>query len=346
MTDLTPVNKSDAEVKEALSKEERTRILDLEVRMAMSELEQAEATLKSVGLDKELAGRWQKRVDALKLMLEELHMARSRVFMTNEEMITRGTMNPAYMSESGLAAMKTLEEMGMEVAAQQHGTDLVLLYQEFGQNIEKFRDVVDRMKVTELERLNGVSVEALSEEMKIPFPDMPVYWRRQQSIMYMKYLSVLRSTGSHSMSQRASGILNRIQRYCEAASPLFMNLKDDALDECSNQLEDEARRRAVEGVDEPVFYQGDVVGYTKKYSDDLLKMLLRANRREKFIIEKKQDTLVNIQNNTFNLDGINIEGLKDKLVARIEGRLVDAEVSTVSQAKEPKTVEGEVVKRG
>lgn len=41
-------------------------------------------------------------------------------------------------------------------------------------------------------------------------------------------------------------------------------------------LESEARRRAVEGVSEPVFYKGDVVGYKQQYSDGLLGKLLEA----------------------------------------------------------------------
>jgi hypothetical protein len=41
-------------------------------------------------------------------------------------------------------------------------------------------------------------------------------------------------------------------------------------------LEREAWRRAVEGFDEPVHYQGEVVGYVKKYSDRMLELLLKA----------------------------------------------------------------------
>lgn len=48
------------------------------------------------------------------------------------------------------------------------------------------------------------------------------------------------------------------------------------------ELEAEARRRAVDGVEEPVFYKGAVVGYVNKYSDDLLKTLLKAADRDKY----------------------------------------------------------------
>jgi hypothetical protein len=41
-------------------------------------------------------------------------------------------------------------------------------------------------------------------------------------------------------------------------------------------LENEARRRAVEGVKEPVFYKGQVVGEIQRYSDVLLMFLLKG----------------------------------------------------------------------
>lgn len=47
-------------------------------------------------------------------------------------------------------------------------------------------------------------------------------------------------------------------------------------------LEDEAKRRALEGVNEPVYYLGKKVGQVKKYSDTLLIVLLKAHAPEKY----------------------------------------------------------------
>jgi hypothetical protein len=47
-------------------------------------------------------------------------------------------------------------------------------------------------------------------------------------------------------------------------------------------LEEEARRRAVEGIDEPVFYKGVLVNHVKKYSDTLLMFLLNGAAPEKY----------------------------------------------------------------
>jgi hypothetical protein len=55
----------------------------------------------------------------------------------------------------------------------------------------------------------------------------------------------------------------------------------DALKEGADRLEDEALRRAKDGVDEPRFYQGEVCGYVRKYSDTLAILLLKARRSRK-----------------------------------------------------------------
>lgn len=62
-------------------------------------------------------------------------------------------------------------------------------------------------------------------------------------------------------------------------------------------LESEAYRRAVEGVDEPVFYKGDECGAVRKYSDKILLVLLKAeaNRagdpayKDRFDVTSKDD---------------------------------------------------------
>jgi hypothetical protein len=52
----------------------------------------------------------------------------------------------------------------------------------------------------------------------------------------------------------------------------------DAIEDGIDKLEDEAIRRARNGVKRPVFYMGKVVGYVQEYSDSLLKFLLEAKR--------------------------------------------------------------------
>ena len=53
---------------------------------------------------------------------------------------------------------------------------------------------------------------------------------------------------------------------------------DQAMDQGCDLMVDEALRRAVRGVDEPVFYKGEQVGSVKRYSDTLLIFLLKSHR--------------------------------------------------------------------
>lgn len=55
-----------------------------------------------------------------------------------------------------------------------------------------------------------------------------------------------------------------------------------ALDIGTDALEDEATRRAFEGWDEPVHYQGVATSSIRKYSDTLLIFMLKARRPERF----------------------------------------------------------------
>lgn len=56
----------------------------------------------------------------------------------------------------------------------------------------------------------------------------------------------------------------------------------EAMENAADLLETEARRRAVDGVEEPLHYQGQIFAHVRRYSDPLLLALLKATRPEKF----------------------------------------------------------------
>jgi hypothetical protein len=58
-------------------------------------------------------------------------------------------------------------------------------------------------------------------------------------------------------------------------------------------LEAEAKRRAVDGVEEDVYYQGEVVGKKRVYSDTLLALMLKA-KAEGFKDEEKHQAVVQV----------------------------------------------------
>ncbi len=56
----------------------------------------------------------------------------------------------------------------------------------------------------------------------------------------------------------------------------------DAMEAAADKLEREARRRALEGVEEPVYQGGQLVGTKRVYSDPLLALLLKGRRKQVF----------------------------------------------------------------
>lgn len=64
--------------------------------------------------------------------------------------------------------------------------------------------------------------------------------------------------------------------------PIFSELWEEAVEISTDALETEARRRALEGVEEPVYYEGISVGTVRVYSDKLMALLLRAHRPKQY----------------------------------------------------------------
>ena len=71
-------------------------------------------------------------------------------------------------------------------------------------------------------------------------------------------------------------------RVARKNDPKFEEAIKNAMEEGYDMLEEEARRRAVDGTLKPVFFQGIECGKVREYSDQLLITLLKANRPKKF----------------------------------------------------------------
>lgn len=63
---------------------------------------------------------------------------------------------------------------------------------------------------------------------------------------------------------------------------VFKGLYDEAYQDANDAMEEEARRRGEDGVPEPVYQGGKLVGHIQKYSDTLLITMLKARRPDVF----------------------------------------------------------------
>lgn len=96
------------------------------------------------------------------------------------------------------------------------------------------------------------------------------------------FLTSLRETCNISEAARTAGIGRRTAYEWKAADEAFAADWDEAEQEAADKLEREAWRRAVEGTDKPVTFQGAITATYKEYSDRMLELLLKAHRPDKF----------------------------------------------------------------
>lgn len=101
------------------------------------------------------------------------------------------------------------------------------------------------------------------------------------------FLAELRKRGNVSDAARVARVGRSTVYQWRGAEPDFAAAWDEAVEYAVDRMESEAYRRAVEGVDEPVFGrvgkdQDGEVGVIRKYSDSLMQTLLKAHRPEKY----------------------------------------------------------------
>jgi hypothetical protein len=103
------------------------------------------------------------------------------------------------------------------------------------------------------------------------------------------FIERLRECANVSRAAKDAGINRRTAQRERLNSETFREAWDDAMEEAIDALEEEARRRAFEGVNEPVYYQGEQVGTVRKYSDTLTIFLLKGRRPEIYGDRVKQE---------------------------------------------------------
>lgn len=96
------------------------------------------------------------------------------------------------------------------------------------------------------------------------------------------FLGVYAKCGGIRRAASAIGINTSLHYIWLRANPDYAEAFRQAQEEVGDFLEECAISRATEGVEEPVFYQGEIVGYITRRSDGLLKFLLRGAKPHKY----------------------------------------------------------------
>jgi hypothetical protein len=110
------------------------------------------------------------------------------------------------------------------------------------------------------------------------------------------FLDVLSKTGDPVASAHASGYSDtRPLRRMAKEDEDFAQAWELAELASTDMLVAEAVSRATNGVAEPVYYRGDLIGYKYKKSDTLLQFLLETLNKKKFSKRTQQDININGQ---------------------------------------------------
>lgn len=107
--------------------------------------------------------------------------------------------------------------------------------------------------------------------------------QRKKAARQDAFLAAFGGCGNISTAAKLTEIDRKEHYRWLESDPAYAERFKGATEEAADALEHEARRRAVEGVEEPVgWFQGQPGGYVKKYSDTLLIFLLKGARPEKY----------------------------------------------------------------
>jgi len=161
-------------------------------------------------------------------------------------------------------------------------------------------------------------------------------WRdRKSKLKQAAFLACFAETGAEYLSCAASGLGVSKKNSLLRNDTSFQEAYEQARELAIEQLEIEARRRAVEGYLEPVFYKGEECGHVRKYSDKLLVTLLKGSRPEKYKerVEHSGGVEERITAN-FDLSKLSTQELKE--LERLSSKIMDTEETVVEADYEEK----------
>lgn len=97
-----------------------------------------------------------------------------------------------------------------------------------------------------------------------------------------KFLTRLAATGNVSAACSFARVPRRTAYDRRERELDFAAVWDEAIETAVEVLELEARRRALEGTDRPVFHKGKKCGAVREFSDTLMIFLLKAHKPERY----------------------------------------------------------------
>jgi hypothetical protein len=138
------------------------------------------------------------------------------------------------------------------------------------------------------------------------------------------FLAAYALEGNISAAAKITGI-DRRNHFRWMQSQEYVEAFKQAEMEAAEHLETEARRRAVKGIDKPIYYKGEKVDTIREYSDTLLIFLMKGAMPEKYS-EKFQGTITENVNISLNLS---VDERRNRLSALLQD-VIDVSYEDVS----------------
>lgn len=133
------------------------------------------------------------------------------------------------------------------------------------------------------------------------------------------FLAALEEKGIVKYAADKAGITPRAAYAKYKKDAKFAELWEHALELSIQSMEIEARRRAVEGVDQPLYSNGTQVDVIRKYSDRLLMFLLKSKRPDTYADRQRSEVTLEGGANPLNVNGtVSLESLNLPLATRKE----------------------------
>src|SRR4030095_14184981 len=97
-----------------------------------------------------------------------------------------------------------------------------------------------------------------------------------------RFLKHFADWGVVETAARYAGVHRNTVYKWQERDPAFSAAYHQGVEQSTEVFEAEAGRRAVEGVEKPVYQGGELVGHAREYSDTLLIFILKARKPEKY----------------------------------------------------------------
>ena len=102
----------------------------------------------------------------------------------------------------------------------------------------------------------------------------------QKALTRERFLEAFRAIGVISRAAIAAGVSRKTVYNWLKNDPDFRETFEDMEEDVRDAIREELHRRAIEGVDEPVFQRGVLVGHIRKYPDQILLKMAAARLPE------------------------------------------------------------------